>query len=70
METFRDMNADGGFPAALVCVGLGIEEDALTDDDWNAWCDRYVPESGSTLTRSRDPGMDLFVSEGTDEEQR
>ena len=39
LGTFRELNAEGAFPAALVRAGLGIEDDdALTDDEWNAWC--------------------------------
>lgn len=35
---FREMNADGCFPFALVAAGLGVPEDLMTDDEWNAWC--------------------------------
>ncbi|SKV12224.1 Uncharacterised protein [Mycobacteroides abscessus subsp. abscessus] len=38
VDTYRELNADGGFPAALVCAGLGVPDDTLTDEQWNAWC--------------------------------
>ncbi|SKV12211.1 Uncharacterised protein [Mycobacteroides abscessus subsp. abscessus] len=40
LDTFADLNAEGGFPFALAAAGLGVAEDAVTDDDWNAFCDR------------------------------
>lgn len=38
LDTFRSLNADGAFPFALAAAGLGVEEDVLTDDEWDAWC--------------------------------
>ena len=45
LDTFRMMNADGGFPFALVAAGLGVAEDAMTDDAWNAFCARVGVET-------------------------
>lgn len=38
LETFRDMNAEGALPFSLVAAGLGVPEDTLTDEEWDAWC--------------------------------
>lgn len=40
ITVFRDLNRDGGFPAALVCAGIGVPDDSMTDEQWNAWCGR------------------------------
>lgn len=41
LDTFADLNREGGFPFALVAAGLGVAEDAVTDDDWSAFCTRF-----------------------------
>lgn len=41
IAVFRGLNAEGGFPFALVAAGLGVAEDAVSDDDWNAFCTRF-----------------------------
>lgn len=41
IETFRDLNAEGAFPFALVAAGLGVASDAVSDDDWDAFCTRF-----------------------------
>lgn len=38
LATFRELNAEGGFPFALVAAGLDVPDDTLTDDEWNTWC--------------------------------
>ncbi|SKV12218.1 Uncharacterised protein [Mycobacteroides abscessus subsp. abscessus] len=38
VNTFRVLNADGGFPFSLAAGGLGVPETTMTDDAWNAWC--------------------------------
>lgn len=38
VAVFREMNADGAFPFALAAAGLGVPDDLMTDDEWNAWC--------------------------------
>lgn len=38
LDTFRVLNAEGAFPFALVATALGVDDDTLTDDEWNDYC--------------------------------
>lgn len=40
LHTFRELNAEGAFPAVLVCTALGVDTQRMSDDDWSAWCAR------------------------------